>query len=68
MKRWLSGRTGTVIKICVSAVLIALILRGFEWDQLGAQLEKVNPWLLAVAFALYIAQFGISAWKWRICL
>ena len=53
-----------LIRVLVSAVLLALVARQFGSDVL-AQLAQANPAWLALAMGLGLLQVVGSAWRWR---
>ena len=56
------------LKLAVSAGLIYVILRGVALEAVWRALGRADPWLLALAFAMFFLGYGITAWRWRILL
>ncbi|NOY63553.1 MAG: flippase-like domain-containing protein [Gammaproteobacteria bacterium] len=53
------------IKIVVSLSLIGVLMYNVEWESMGAHIETMSAWAIAVAFFVFTIQFPISAWKWQ---
>jgi glycosyltransferase 2 family protein len=60
-----SGRWKLVLKLFVSVGLLAYLARRVDLAQMARFLEAANPWLLVVAWSLYLFGQFLSAVKWR---
>jgi uncharacterized protein (TIRG00374 family) len=56
------------LKLAVSALLLALMLRHVEWRPSEAQLTAASIWLLACAGALLAIAVSVAAWRWQLVL
>ncbi|MET0658193.1 MAG: lysylphosphatidylglycerol synthase transmembrane domain-containing protein [Steroidobacteraceae bacterium] len=52
------------IKALIALVLLALLVRGVDWDQAQTTLERVSIPALAVTLVAMIWELVLSAWKW----
>ncbi len=62
MKNWLS----TGLKIGVTLGIIVLLLRQVDLAAVARHLASANPFLLLLAFALYMAAISLGAVKWQV--
>ncbi|MEW6319909.1 MAG: lysylphosphatidylglycerol synthase transmembrane domain-containing protein [Acidobacteriota bacterium] len=56
------------LKLAVSAVILALVLRGTDLERLISRLESLNPVWLVGAIGAYLAMMAVSTWRWRVLL
>ncbi len=54
-----------IIKIAVSVILLAALLRGVDWRHILAELRQANPAWVAAAWALFVAGLALRAWRWE---
>lgn len=62
---WVHSR---LLKIAVSAVLLALLLWRIDLDDIGATLKSVSWGLLALGTGIFIFTNLVSAWKWQLVI
>lgn len=58
----------TVVKLVVSVVLIAWILRNTPLEEIMTAIRGASAGLLVLAFSLHLIGFTISAFRWRMLL
>jgi uncharacterized protein (TIRG00374 family) len=51
--------------LAVSAVCLYLVLRGVRWDEVVANLGRVNLGLLALSMLAMLVAYACMAWRWR---
>ncbi len=54
-----------LVKIIVSAGLIAVLVWSVEWKEIYSQAHELNPTPALIAVLLLSMQYPISAWKWQ---
>ena len=54
-----------LVKIAVSAGLIAVLVWSVEWKEIYSQAHELNPAPALIAVLLLSMQYPISAWKWQ---
>lgn len=57
-----------IVKVLVSASLIALLVWKADLGEFWRDLESVRPGITILAVVLLAVQYPVSAWKWRISL
>ncbi len=54
-----------VLKIAVSVILLAALLRGVDWRSILAELRRAHPVWVGAAWALFVAGLALRAWRWN---
>lgn len=54
-----------ILRIAVSAVLLAVLLARMDWSTVLAHLRELQPAVIALVIFLFAAQLALSAWKWQ---
>jgi glycosyltransferase 2 family protein len=58
----------TIVKVAVSAGLIAFLLYKLSPENLLADLSRVNPWQLALATGVFFASVVLGVYQWHLLL
>lgn len=64
------GDWRTLLSFAVALAILALALgkAGVNWGAARETVARANPWLFALAFAVYYASFPLRAHRWRLLL
>ena len=64
-----SGRHLSLIaRVAVATAAIVWVLRGQDWQELGAVLRRMSPWYFALGLATFVAGQFIIAFRWWVLL
>lgn len=67
--RLLRAAVGSVwLRIAVTVALLALVLRGIDWDGVRTGLLEGDPWWFAAAVVAIVAALAVGALRWRALL
>lgn len=58
----------TLLKCIVSAILLLKILLNTNLDEITSVIHSINPFLLLIAFLLYLFGYYLRAWRWWVLL
>ena len=64
--RWC--RMKTLLKLVLSISLIVLLFYNIDWSHVLNNFNALSGWPVAVTLFVFIIQFPISAWKWKVSL
>ncbi|HEY64900.1 MAG TPA: flippase-like domain-containing protein [Caldilineae bacterium] len=56
------------LKIAVSMILLAALLRGVDWRHILVELRRAHPVWVGAAWALFVAGLALRAWRWDVFL
>jgi hypothetical protein len=57
-----------VLQTAVTAVLLALVFRRFDWGAFRTALEQLSPWFYLASLAVVGGGQLLCAWRWRVVL
>ena len=62
---WLRRQWGNILKVAISAGLIAYLFLTIDMQQALEAILHADPWLLLAAFALVLLSFPLRALRWQ---
>src|SRR5690606_17314225 len=64
----LNKKTKALLRVVVSAGLLALLVVIVDWSEALKELGRIRPALLFLVLCILALQFVMNAWKWRAAL
>ncbi len=65
MRAWLRRQSGNIVKVVVSAGLIAYLFLTIDMKAAASAILHANPWLLLLAFVVVLLTFPLRALRWQ---
>jgi uncharacterized membrane protein YbhN (UPF0104 family) len=57
-----------LLRLLVTALILFVVLRAIDMDQIGRTLMQADPWLLFAALLLQLASAVVAAWRWQLVM
>lgn len=58
--------TGKIIRLLVTAVLVAFVLSRVDWSEFRSVVGEVRPGLLLLGYALNLVMVALNTWRWQV--
>lgn len=62
------SRSGLLLQVVFTVVLLGLLFRGFDWDRFHGLVAGTPAWLYACSFLVVVAGKVLYTWKWQLVL
>ena len=60
--------TKFLLRLAVTGLILFVVLRAIDVDQIGRTLMRADPWLLFAALLLQLASAIVAAWRWQLVM
>ena len=60
--------TKFLLRLAVTGLILFVVLRAIDVDQIGRTLMRADPWLLFAALLLQLASAVVAAWRWQLVM